>query len=399
MDIAYSECESDGNLFSHATAGAVQWVGLFVSEVIALFRAGFRRPFRRALWLVLALPGLTLLHALNWICLLLDELLFPAARRLDIVKPVFIIGPPRSGTTHFHRILSDARSVFSVAPAWEVLLAPSILQKKGLRGMIRLDRVCGRPLARLLTRLERYTLRAFSDTHPGTLRDPEEDYFYLGPILACTGWLLAFPFWKGFRSYMPGCPQASEAKRHAALQFYRRCLRKQLYVDGKDKTLLSKNASFSSWMDLLPDYFPDACFLVCMRSPLETVPSMLSTAEKAMRGFASELRNNDIQRLLVDSMKAHYQVLHHHIPQLPEEQTMVVEQSQLKNHLTAVMHQVSRQTRLALPPAFWERLKERDRRARQHQSMHRYSLDTYGLDAAHLLSACPELTATFSPTS
>lgn len=35
---------------------------------------------------------------------------------------------------------------FVVSPAWEVMLAPSIVQKKLLRGLIRLDRKAGRLL-------------------------------------------------------------------------------------------------------------------------------------------------------------------------------------------------------------------------------------------------------------
>lgn len=367
---------------------------LLVSEIGALFRGAYVRQTYRGLWMLLAIPCLLLWQTGNWICLLLDELLFPSARRLRIEKPVMILGPPRSGTTHLHRVLAEASGNFQTAPAWELWLAPSILQKKVCRGVLAADRACGSPLRWLFNRLETFLLRRFVDTHPGSLRDPEEDYFYLNPLFACSGWLIAFPCWRGLAKLMPGGGETSVDARRQALHFYYLCLQKQMYVSGPSHILLSKNASFSSWMDVLPEFFPDARWVICTRSPLETLPSMLSTAEQAQRGFFSETGDERLLQDLQRMMQAHYQILYSCVPKLPTAQAMVVHQSELKQRLPDVLALLADRFGFAYDPAFLAQIPSLGERSSAHRSRHRYALSDYGLDGVKLIADCPELTST-----
>ena len=43
----------------------------------------------------------------------LDHVFFPAFRRQEIRRPVFIIAPPRSGTTFLQKLLARNREVFA----------------------------------------------------------------------------------------------------------------------------------------------------------------------------------------------------------------------------------------------------------------------------------------------
>ncbi len=375
-------------------------LGLVSSETVALCRGSYQRTLYRAGWLLLAFPLLLLWQLGNWICLLLDELLFSSARKLRIEKPILILGPPRSGTTFLHRILADASVDFQSAPAWELLLAPSILQKQMLFRILALDRGCGSPLKKLFCRLEKGILKRFADTHPGSLRDPEEDYFYLSPMFACTGWMIAFPAWKRIRQYLPGCKEMSDAKRKQALAFYYRCLQKQMYVQRKPRPqiLLSKNASFSAWMDLLPAYFPDARWVICTRSPLETVPSMLSTAEQAQQGFFSETQDEELLQRLRLNMQAHYRVLAQCVPALPPDQVVVIQQSELKQRLPEVLELLASIFDLNYDAEFQARIPALGERSSVHRSPHRYALSDYGLDGIKLIADCPELPSTLTTT-
>lgn len=371
-------------------------VDLLCREWAALFKRKMKRPLARGIWLLAVTPLLLLMTLLNGFCLALDECLFPSYRHQPVKAPVFVLGPPRSGTTHLHRTLALDTERFVVSPAWEVMLAPSIVQKKLLRGLIRLDRKSGRFLARLVDWVERRGLQAFDETHPGSIRDAEEDYFYLGSLLACTGWMLAFPNWPGFDRVLPGLPGMTDGHRRRALAFYRLCLQKQLYVDGGTRTLLSKNASFSSWLDLLPECFPDARFVVCMRDPVKTLPSMLSTAEKAMRGFWAEQKGDPMRDRLLKSMKAHYQVLYDQVPRLESGRGLVVENRELKEKLPEVIRELNCRLDLCFSDGFLQVIQSLGEQSRAHRSPHQYDLKTYGLQEQDLLESCPALASTLS---
>ena len=383
-------------LWRQAAEALHNLLGLTASEISAVCRGRYQRSTYRVLWMLLTLPLLFLWQTGNWICLFLDELFFPAARKVKIVKPLLIVGAPRSGTTHLHRVLAQASDDFQSAPAWELLFAPSILQKKICRGLIVIDRRVGAPFQRLFTWIEAFALRRFADTHPGSLRDPEEDYFYLNPLFACTGWMIAFPAWRGLRQWMPGCAEMSDDKRRQALHFYKRCLQKQLYVKRSQPVLLSKNASFSSWMDLLPEFFPDARWLVCTRSPLETLPSMLSTAEEAQRGFFSEMEDDALLRQLEACMQAHYQTLFNCVPGLPADQVVVVSQAELKQRLPEVLGLLAARFDLAYTATFKAGMASMGEVSASHKSRHRYALSDYGLDGVTLIATCPECTTTLT---
>ncbi|MDF3129959.1 sulfotransferase [Kiritimatiellaeota bacterium B1221] len=365
-----------------------------LAEIVALFSGKYTRPIARGIWLVFSLPLILGWQGVNWICFILDEIFFSRYRQTSIVSPVFVLGPPRSGTTHLHRLLAESAEDYATASAWELLLAPSIVQKKGIRGLMKLDRRIGRPLYKSFIFLEGFLLKQFSDTHPGSLKDPEEDYFYLQPLLRCSGWMLAFPAWTGFRRLLPGCAEMSDSHRREALCFYRRSLKKQLFVHGENKTLLSKNASFSSWIDLLPDFFPDARYVVCMRSPLETVPSMLSTADLAAKGFFAESVTRETHTVLLDCMRAHYQVLYTQVPTIASHQMVVVSHHELKRNVEALFALFQDQLGLRISDEFLAELPAKAEKSRAFVSRHRYQFEDYDLSEAELLGTFPQTSST-----
>lgn len=385
------------SLWRHFLQFLTDFSELAATELAAVFQSVYLRPVARFFLLLLILPMLFLWQTVNWLFFLLDELLYPAAREQPLVRPLFVLGPPRSGTTFLHRILAESSPDFCSASAWELFFAPSICQKKICRGLRALDRKFCNPLLRTLLFVEQHLPGNFAETHPGSLRDPEEDYFYLVPLMACTGWMIPFPAWRGFRKLLPGCAEISDAKRRCALHFYRRCLQKQLFVAGKNKILLSKNASFSSWADLLPEFFPDARWVVCMRSPLETVPSMLSTASHAMDGFCSRQNSPVLQNRLLAAMQAHYQVLHRSVPDYGE--AVVVDNVELTGNLPEVLQLLQKKFELDYSERFTKRIPELSAASSRHQSPHKYSLEDFDLDREGLLSSCPVLSSSLKSSA
>lgn len=337
-------------------------------------------------WLLMAgfLPVFGLLQLLHWVCFGLDELLFPRYRGVVVRRPLFILGPPRSGTTHLHRVLAEDRDRFTTLLTWELFLAPSIVQKKLVRAAAAADRRLGRPLARLIAVLERGVLRGADDLHPSALRAPEEDYFLLCMTLACSGLVLVFPRSRRLWSYAFLDPRLSARDRDRTLAFYHACLQKHLYVAGEDRQLLSKNASFNPWVRLLDEAYPDASFVFCARDPERTVPSMLSVADAARRAFGGERSDPAFEENMVSLMRHHYESVGDVLPLLPAHRREVMLNRDLHRRLETVVLALYRRLGMTPSVAFRQRLRELHQASCRYRSPHQYDSGCAGRTATQL---------------
>lgn len=267
---------------------------------------------------------------IHWLCLFLDELIFPGYRRIALHRPLFILGVPRSGTTFLHRTISEDTERFTSVRTWEVFLAPSILQKLFWLGLAWLDNLVGRPGGRLVKRLETKIFKGLDGVHDMNLEAAEEDYLLLLPLCSC--FILFLPFtesrhiWQLARFDW----EPSNRDRRRIMTFYTACLQKHMYVFGNNKRYLSKNAAFASWPVTLHHYFPDAEFVVCMREPENTVPSLLGSLQSGADLFELDLAQGELPAKLVQMMADYYQ---HLLERFPTSAPIV--------HMNALTHDVA----------------------------------------------------------
>ncbi len=85
---------------------------------------------KRLLIILIVFPSYVLIELINWIGLMLDAVFFSSYRSQKIREPVFIVGVMRSGTTFLHRLMARDEAHFTSMKHWEILFAPSIIQKK-----------------------------------------------------------------------------------------------------------------------------------------------------------------------------------------------------------------------------------------------------------------------------
>lgn len=331
---------------------------------------------------ILVMPPFVLVFGLvqliHWIGFLLDEILFPGYRRVVIEEPLFVLGVPRSGTTHLHRVLAEdpGRTTFST---WECLFALSVTERRFWQLLARLDRAVGAPLARALALIEQRAFGAMEAVHPMRLADPEEDYFALMPVLAAFILVLPFPtdvtLWRvgTFDRDMP------EAQKRALLAFYRGCLQRHIYCHGPDQRLLSKNAAFAPLAMGLRETFPDARFVVCLRDPASTLPSQLSSVDPGARFFGVYDLVPDFQQRLARQLAFYYRNLEHALGDLPRERCAWVTMRDLKDDLAATVHRVYDHLGLPFAAEFEQRLMELAEQSRRYKSGHRYRIDAFDL--------------------
>jgi len=354
----------------------------------AVFPSPFPGPvryIRRLAVLAVFLPLFLLLQAVHWVGFAVDEILFRGYRKIDVRRPVFVLGVPRSGTTFMHRLLAE-HDCFTTFSTWECLLAPSITERYIGLGIATIDRALGRPFGRLAGWLGKRLLGRIDDVHPLSLTAPEEDYLALLPVLSAFILVLPFPeadwLWRLGRFDT----EATPGERRRLLRWYRRCLQKHLYVRGPDKTLLSKNASFGGMAASLVEEFPDCRLVICERDSLAAIRSQLDSLRFAMQVFAIAESNERFIRKLLHCISFYYQNLDEVHARLGAGRAHRVPLWALSRDPRSVMAELAQSMELARSPALEESLSRYEARnpGRRESAQLLEALSSWGLDIARV---------------
>lgn len=311
--------------------------------------------------LYLAFTPILLFH---WLCLFLDEIFFRGYRQQIIEKPVFILGVPRSGTTFLHRTMAEDSRRYSSVSTWEVFLAPSILQRKIVLFVAGIDRLIGSPLARIVRWLETKLFKGLEGVHDVALEAAEEDYLLLLPILSCFILFLPFPESSHIWNLARFDWQADQKSKQRIMSFYRASLQKHLYVHGKGRCYLSKNAAFASWPKALHETFPDARFIICMREPHKAIPSLLGSLEGGARFFQLDLSKGRMPDMLVGMMQKYYQHLLREFP-VP---APIIHMAELKTDVSGVIASIYAGFGDEITPEYAEKLVDLKQQASQYRT-------------------------------
>lgn len=284
---------------------------------------------RRLLVLLIGFPAFMLLQMLHWVAFLLDEMLFPGYRRVEVEAPLFITGVPRSGTTFVHRALAADENQFTTFRTWEALFAPAIVERKLIAAVAALDRRLGAPLSRLLHALNQRVTGSLAHIHEVGLQAAEEDYLTLLPAGGSFIAVLAFPTSTSVWA-LGRLPELRGAERRVLLDFYHAMLQKHLYNAPPGRRLLSKNAAFGSWIPGLEARYRDGRFLVCLREPTAALSSQLS----AIEGGLALLGTTAAREVFTDSFRHNIAYVYRTLPALRDrlgaDRLAVIDQGQLR---------------------------------------------------------------------
>lgn len=371
----------------NALPGATDLLRLFASSALTfgwlslslLARQLVRLKLAAFALSVLVMPLLAGLQLVHWLCLCLDEVLCRGYRQVRVEAPVFVLGIPRSGTTLAHRVLAEDPQ-FTTFTTWECVLAPSVIQRRLLRWVGRVDRRLGGHGRRLLDGLIGRIAASLDGIHPVSLDAPEEDYLGLLPVLGCFLQVVPFPFsrraWRLGRLDRDMPP----AERKRLLRFYRSLVQRHLYAAPPGQRFLSKNAAFASWAGSLAETFPDARFIACLREPLQVVPSQLS----ALAGGCALFGHRADDPVFVERLMSTLEHGYHHLMDFAADrpgQAVVVPEPALRESLAATFEAAYRQLGIECSAGWQVRLRQRGGAARRFRSTHRPTPACFGLSA------------------
>ncbi|PIP39234.1 MAG: hypothetical protein COX19_08250 [Desulfobacterales bacterium CG23_combo_of_CG06-09_8_20_14_all_51_8] len=351
-------------------------VRMYVKSIFSYHATGARFTFKRLVF-VLSFPlWYGFLEITTWICLFLDEIFFPGYRKIIIKKPVFIVGFPRSGTTYLHRVM-DNDCQFSSLKMWEIVFAPSILQKKFFLMIGRLDRMMGTPLYRMAVRLEDKAFAGSRSMHRISHFEPEEDEIILIHIFASLFLTFMFPF-DDMNQFSRFDTDVAPARRKKIMNFYKKCVQRHLYVFGPDKHFLSKNPASSSKINSIYEAFPDAKIICTVRQPVEALPSAISWVSYGFNQFNTADQMVTTAKIL--SLLSHFYTYPlEALDKRPEACRIIDTYDHLVKDPGEFVRRLYDRFGFAVSEEYQRYLDRETEKSKNYRSGHRYSLDQYGL--------------------
>lgn len=345
--------------------------------------------WRRLRFLFLFAVVFPWLFVVGQLTLALDHLLFPGFRKVELRKPVFIVGQPRTGTTYLYRLLAQDSDTFVTFRLVDFLF-PSITLKRLAAATAAIDRALGGFGLGLLERVDRDFLPDFAAIHRVGFLLPEEDEYLLYHLM-CSGtmWLL-FPGVERFRRLLFLDSEAPPAERRRVTARYEALAKRHLYQRGAHRILLSKNPWFTGKIESLAEAFPDARFVKLERSPLEAIPSAASMLHFSWHNTgALPPRALGVERV-IEIFTAYDRHARRCFAALGPERSHAL---RFRALVSAPADEVGRLlARLGVPvsPAMGTILASEGTRQQKRKSRHRYGLAEWGLDEAWVRERFPE---------
>ncbi|MBC2715848.1 MAG: sulfotransferase [Desulfobacteraceae bacterium] len=356
---------------------------MYFKSITAYHETGARFTLKRTV-LILSFPvWYGFLEITTWICLFLDEIFFPGYRKIDIKKPVFIAGFPRSGTTYLHRVIDNDRQ-FSSLKMWEIVLAPSIIQKKFFQQLGRLDRMMGKPLYRMVIALENKIFAGSRSMHKISHFEAEEDEIILIHIFSSLFLTFMFPF-DEMNQFSRFDTDVSPGRRKKIMNFYKKCVQRHLYVFGPEKHFLSKNPASSSKINSIYETFPDAGIICTVRQPFEALPSAISWVSYGFKQFNTADQAVVTAKIL--ALISHFYTYPlEQLDKRPEVCRIIETYDNLVSEPGAFVKRIYDRFGFTISEEYQRYLDRETEKSKKYQSNHSYSLDQYGLTTEQVVN-------------
>ncbi|SDT84447.1 sulfotransferase [Desulfobacula phenolica] len=201
---------------------------------------------------------------------LLDDILYSEYKNINI-RPVFIMGQPRSGTTFLHRTLaSDTKNFLAIRHIeWRFpfIFVQKILSRSSIaRKLVQKNYWSNSSAGRIASKM-----------HPNKLSDWEEDgIFYEECFLHHFFVFLRFPY-PHLLTYLDDFPALPDSVQDKILQVHNQVIQKIMFLRGdNEKYYLSKEVTSHNKFPSILKRYPDAKFIFSFRSSVDFMNSLIS---------------------------------------------------------------------------------------------------------------------------
>jgi hypothetical protein len=308
----------------------------------------------------------------------LDHVFFPGFRKQPITRPVFIIAPPRSGTTLTQKLMSMDDERFVHVKLYQTIF-PSVTYQRFFDGVAWLDRHIGQMLSRFAGWFEKTFFGGWDDMHKLQFNEPEEDDGFFVYTFVSEAIYLLFPhvdeLWEA------GFPDALPIEdRRKVMRYYRSCLQRHLYANGPDKTLLSKATQNAGAVESVREAFPDARFITIIRHPYQSVPSHVSVFYPVWRAHSPDIaKDSPVSKSYARLALCWYQHLFEFGSRMNAAQYHCIDYRDLTRNPREAIETLYKHFGWNVSDTFGGHLDAATRRQQSFKSAHQFSLEEFGL--------------------
>lgn len=261
-----------------------------------------RRPTLKRIFIILVVVPSMLLHILiTRFFLWLDTIFYSDFKQKNIDKAVFIVGVPRSGTSFLLNLLANNQQAFTAFRLWELVFAPSIIQKKFWLFISRIF-----PTKAIQNFIENLFFKRMKGIHDLGLGAFEEDELLYLYDLKSVYLMFIFPELETIHQFVYPDNKDNLKERIRQQIFYKSLIKRHLYIFNKEnqKYFLSKNPIHPIRLDSLTTVFPKAQYLLLQRPLEKTIASTISLNNNLYSYFCTvpnhsqHIRQRTIEMLL-----------------------------------------------------------------------------------------------------
>ena len=318
--------------------------------------------------------------------LMLDRVFFPKLRKPKIIKPIIIVGNPRSGTTFLQRYLIKSGLGIG-SELWQIIYPSRLLQK-----MIR-------PLLPLLEKISPARHHSTA-AHKTSLSSVETDdvglFFKYFDGFFLYGFILAFDNKDLFDFFDPKIRNTNKRDFNWFEIVWSRI------VFGKNKPYLGKLFSLSTSLPAFQKRFPDAKILYMIREPLNVIPSGLSLVTGVLDkrfGFWNldkEIRDQYLLRLynaLIELLKRfHYDWVNNNID---KSKVLIVKYDKMMSNFDDLMNDILKFVDVEPSDELIKEIKKTTLDQKNYISEHKYDLKKFNLTEEKIKADCHFVYETF----
>ena len=324
----------------------------------------------------------TILYAVMWLIVAcgraLDHVFFPGFKRQELREPVFIIAPPRSGTTLTQKLMARDTERFVHAKLYQTIF-PAVCFQKVFNGIGWFDRHTGRSLTKVVEWSEKKFFGGWDDMHKLRFDQPEEDDGFFVYTFVTEAIFLLFPhvdeLWEA------GFPDAlSPENRRKLMRYYRSCLQRQLYVNGPQLTILSKATQSSGAVESLLEEFPDAKFITIIRHPYQSVASHVSVFYPVWHAHSPDIaKDGPVSKAYGRLAVKWFQHLFEFRTKVAPAQYYGIDYRDLSRDPKATLEKLYAHFGWPMSDTFRAQLTEATKRQGEFKSKHHYTLEEFGM--------------------
>jgi len=314
---------------------------------------------------------------------LLDEVFFFNYRKTKINNPIFITGNPRSGTTYMHRLVSLDENRYATMKLYHTIL-PSVTFYKLVKAVSLVDQRIGHPFRHFFDWVDSWFFKKWENIHPTGFNHTDEDeglYTFSFLTVAISLWC---PYMQHFK-YLTIIDRLPEKTRLKLQNYFESSLKRFMYVEGTNKTLLTKNVITTGRLNTILKILPDAKIVYMVRDPRKAIPSYVSMFSSTWSFLAPEINQQDqAYQALAQIGIDFYQYFHTQKEKYAGANFTTILYDDLKTNPLDTILNMYAYFNLPVSDNFKQYLQENISHSKNYTSKHRYTLEQYGLSNAKI---------------